>query len=137
MNINGLRNLDAPGANYSPLRWCRWCGYPIGGRTDKRYCDTECKNAWHRWLREQGLHGPIRKVLMSNWRVLEIFHTSGREWSTVQELEENGFRTKFHTHRGAGENRRTYSFCFNYGWSVLSGKTRKVHIIRQDGESLN
>jgi hypothetical protein len=131
------RNLDAPGVNYSYARWCRWCGYPIHGRHDKRYCDIHCKNSWHRWLKAKGLHGPLQRILRNNWRVLEMFCSSGKSRTTLQALQENGFLPKFHTHIDKGPDKKNYTFCFNYGWCSMQGKGNWVMIIRQDGESLN
>ena len=98
---------------------CLWCGIPISGNENKRFCSAGHKNAYHnaRRKKETGQTGKIITILKNNRRTLEAL-LEGKEVKSVKEqtLLDNGFVFRYHTHNRINQgDQKAYIFCFEYG----------------------
>ena len=105
---------------------CQWCHKSLFGRTDKRFCNDDCRNAFNRNKRKKAILAipegeKIIKSLRKNYEILYRL-SAGRELPfriSRHELIVQGFHFKFHTASNlvTRENRMDlYHYCFDLGW---------------------
>ncbi|ULQ51808.1 hypothetical protein [Flavihumibacter fluvii] len=123
--------------NAAITRNCQWCEKPIRGRSDKKFCDDTCRNAFnnHRTVGEYNLVRNINHALVRNRRILcrlladkEAVHRISRE-----KLLQHGFQFKYCTHILRNQNGEPYYFCYEYGYHPLPHEMYLV--IRQTNNS--
>src|SRR6188474_3356658 len=104
-------------------RQCHWCDKPIRGRSDKKFCDDTCRNAFnnHRTVGEYNLVRNINHALVRNRRILSRFLPEQEQVSRIsrEKLLEQGFQFKYCTHMQSGINGESYFFCYDYGYHPL------------------
>lgn len=111
--------------------WCRWCERPLKGRSDKRFCDIHCKNAWHQWIRRHGTKGPMIRIITANCRAIQSFLDHGIKAVSWEELLQAGLHPEFHTHEWKSPNGTLFKFCFNCGWSVPDSPSDPIHLMER------
>jgi predicted nucleic acid-binding Zn ribbon protein len=104
-------------------RYCRTCNKLLRGRTDKKYCDDQCRNSFNNQLRAER-NTPVRNInnwLLKNRRILEQVFIQTKEVSVISRsrLEQMGFRFKYHTHSFTNKKGNTYYYCYEYGYLLL------------------
>jgi len=101
---------------------CLTCGKPLRGRTDKKFCDTGCKNEHNNRLQHEEREAikSIDRILKHNRRVLKqwLGECSTRLVST-KGLLHAGFRFDYHTHQFINRQSDHYVFCYDYGYLSL------------------
>jgi predicted nucleic acid-binding Zn ribbon protein len=102
--------------------FCLTCGKPLRGRTDKKFCDTSCRNVFHneRLRVERGETASIEKILKRNRRVLSRC-LDGRATLILsrEELLIRGLRFDYHTHYWDNQQGERYYYCFDHGYRLL------------------
>jgi len=78
---------------------CQYCSSILKGRSDKKFCNTDCKNAFHNPLnreRQLKLKNDDR-ILHHNHKVLCRFyeHSKGEEFIPLRPLLQEGFDPQF------------------------------------------
>lgn len=102
---------------------CRQCGKTVRGRTDKRFCDDNCRNAYNNQLKTQ-LSKAVKDVnaaLLKNRKILEALLPPAENTLTVtrERLLKQGFNFHYHTHVYATKAGKTYTYCYEYGYLLL------------------
>ena len=108
---------------------CLECGEPIAGRTDKKFCNSGCRNAWHEHIRSrnrQQRHSTL-KILSSNYAILENLLRLKRSSCPVGSLIEMGFDPEIVTHKGEKKGRHLVYRCFDLAYSLTPGKLFNLH----------
>lgn len=104
---------------------CLQCDRVIKGRTDKKFCDDACRNAYNNKQNSDNssLMRNINNILRKNRRLLEqaIPEGEGMGKTTKRKLADNGFNFTYHTHQYTNKKGDTYSFCYEFGFLVLEG----------------
>jgi hypothetical protein len=107
---------------------CENCGRELYGRTDKRFCNDNCRNEFNRRKKQEELAKTnesmpeILKVIRRNYEILLSYGEieSGTEIFVKKiALEEKGFNFKFYT--SVDFNNEQYRFCFERGWKEVDG----------------
>ncbi len=104
---------------------CTECGKQLRGRTDKKFCDDFCRNAFNNKLNSD-TNTYVRNViniLRRNRRILEQF-VKGKDdvyKTTKERLITNGFNFSYNTHTYTNRKGNVYYFCFEFGYLVLEG----------------
>jgi len=109
---------------------CENCGKPLFGRTDKRFCNDGCRNAFNRKkiadLRA-GDHENIPeifRIIKKNYEILKSHGSLGQDkqfYFDAKILADEGFNFNFCT--SVYEEKDTvWKFCFERGWCI-SGTT--------------
>ena len=99
-------------------RGCRYCGKALRGRSDKRFCNDQCRSQHNNPMRSEDtrLMRVINTAIRRNRAILRhclkkaVTRTISRE-----ELSAAGFSFRYHTHtrkKGAATN----LFCYEFGW---------------------
>ncbi|MBL7743499.1 MAG: DUF2116 family Zn-ribbon domain-containing protein [Chitinophagaceae bacterium] len=105
------------------IKTCLACGKPIKGRSDKRFCDDYCRNAYNNQLKSatNNLVRNINNALGKNRRILENLLPEGEETakSNKEKLLRLGFNFKYFTHTYITKTGKTYLCCYEYGYLPL------------------
>ncbi len=104
-------------------RSCRQCEKPLKGRSDQKFCDDYCRNAFNN-RQNADANNYVRNVnntLRRNRRILESVIKEGEEMAKVprQKLLAAGFDFSFHTHTYQNKKGQQYSFVYEFGWLPL------------------
>jgi len=104
---------------------CQHCGEMLKGRSDKRYCNNYCKNAYFN-EKKKNEHEQIRSidlVLKKNRRILRDA-LAGRKKRIIGEnrLLELGFVFKYHTHIVISRTTNRWIFCYDHGYSSTAAR---------------
>jgi len=102
-----------------PVSYCLQCGKPLKGRSDKRYCDDACRNAFFNELKKADHEkmSEVERALKKNRKILKEM-LNGKRVKNVTDVEllQKGFQFKYHTHHFTTRNGDTYTYCFDYGY---------------------
>lgn len=109
---------------------CIYCGKKLIGRNDKRFCDNQCRNAWHNSNPNQSeaFIKSINKTLRKNRSILRFASPEGKTTVRKHFLLELGFDFNYFTNLYTSNNKNTYRLCYDYGYLLLEDK--KVLIVR-------
>jgi hypothetical protein len=105
------------------FRTCGFCRERIRGRSDKKFCNDVCRNAFNNRLNGE-LNASIRAVnskLKRNRRVLESLLPDGSPFIKLkkQALLNRGFHLNYQTHTRLSPQGSLYSFCYEYGYTLI------------------
>ncbi len=111
---------------------CLYCNETIVGRSDKKFCNAQCKSAYH----NQSIHTveafirSVNKQLRTNRRAMYKACPQGK--ATVQKdfLRKLGMDFKHITHTWKSKGGNLYYFCYDYGYTP-SIDENKIVIIQQ------
>jgi uncharacterized protein YjdB len=101
---------------------CLFCSNKITGRTDKKFCNDYCRNAYNNQLKSANSPAVrnINNTLIKNRRILE---TMLGEEKMIKQLKEKlltqGFNFKYFTHNYTNQKGNVYYFCYEYGYLPL------------------
>jgi predicted nucleic acid-binding Zn ribbon protein len=102
---------------------CGYCGKPMTGRSDKRFCSDQCRatSANVRRLTEEGelLIRNVNRVLRRNRQILRQASPVGKTTVRRQVLSLAGFNFNYFTHIYRTRQGNNYYFCYDYGYLLL------------------
>lgn len=103
-------------------RKCLACDKIFNGRTDKKFCNDYCRNAYNNQLKSASspVVRTINNILIKNRRILETM--LGKEEmakSPKEKLLHQGFNFKYFTHNYINKKGNVYFFCYEYGYLPL------------------
>jgi predicted nucleic acid-binding Zn ribbon protein len=104
---------------------CLTCGKTLQGRTDKKFCNDYCRNAYNNSLKssDSNVVRNINNALIKNRRILQ--HILGEEEmakATKEKLSTQGFVFKYGTHTYTNKKGNIYFFCYEYGYLPLESE---------------
>lgn len=94
------------------------CGKPLSGRIGKKFCDQDCKNAWHnqRTKDSRQYHNHIITALNRNYNLLDRALQEGLMSVDLMLLENQGFRPAYFTSytpvRYGNDKCRCFDICY-------------------------
>jgi hypothetical protein len=107
-------------------RKCYCCEKPLRGRTDKKFCDDNCRNQFNnqRKVNNQAIVRKINSVLSRNRRILENFLPQGNQPVKVQREKflMQGFQFRYCTHVFVNQKGAAYRYCYDYGYLDLDAE---------------
>jgi hypothetical protein len=120
-------------------RYCLNCNKQIkSGRSDKKFCDMDCKDEYYNNLKSEE-HSEIRKIelrLKKNRRILKkILGPNPEIIITKEKLLSAGFQFDYHTHHVISKIKSNeYIFCYDYGYhETRPGEYKIVKGFKKDG----
>ncbi len=115
---------------HSQIKLCLFCSKPLKGRSDKKFCDEQCKNQYHNLAVEDGekTYKRVLKILRKNRQVLkELLGEQSSVVLTKEKLVARGYDPDFLTHfKEVGAAKRRYYFTFDYGYREEGDENVKV-----------
>lgn len=120
------------------IRTCLYCQAPVKGRSDKKFCDADCRGAYHnrKKFRDGQLIKKINFQLLKNYRVLQECLGMGADTTletivAKQLLRNKGFDPNFHTSRKIISG-RVYYFTYDIGYTVTNAKDVSLRMLPKD-----
>jgi hypothetical protein len=102
-------------------KFCLDCQQPLVGRTDKKFCDDQCRTNYNNKIKISD-HSHIKQInliLKKNWQILKDNNPEGKTKVKRDVLVRKGFNFNYHTHTYATQKGLTYIFCYEYGYLPL------------------
>lgn len=117
------------------MKFCLFCNKELVGRSDKKFCDTECRSSYHntnRPMHEISIQ-KINSALRKNRSLLAHFCPSGKSTVKKEVLLKLGYRIDLFTHIypfKAG----VYFFCYEFGYLPIkeNGSDKMLIVHKQD-----
>ena len=74
-------------------RKCLYCGEPLIGRVDKKFCCDSCRNSYNyeKTHKQVNVIRKINGILARNHNILTELNPNGKGFATRQQLNEKGF----------------------------------------------
>tara|TARA_R110002126_G_scaffold146860_3_gene292844 strand:+ start:275 stop:652 length:378 start_codon:yes stop_codon:yes gene_type:complete len=116
---------------------CRYCNKELSGRTDKKFCDPQCKSAYQYQIEKQNperFYNKVDNQLKLNRRLLKEYNKGGKVTIRSTVLLELGFDPNFFTHYWKNKKGEVYLFVYEYGFlsKTENGKEKYVLVVWQD-----
>lgn len=116
---------------------CLHCSKELSGRTDKKFCDPQCKSAYQYQIEKQNperFYNKVDNQLKLNRKLLKEYNKGGKVTIRSNVLLELGFNPNFFTHYWKNQNGQVYFFIYEYGFLIRkeNGKEKYVLILWQD-----
>lgn len=108
----------------SEIKYCLDCGEAIKGRSDKKFCNDQCRNNYNNKQNSDTLASVrgINSILKRNRKILEdLIPAEGKIKITKSKLIEKGFVLNYLTHTYTTQKGSVYHFCYEYGILYLEG----------------
>ena len=115
-------------------RQCLDCGANLKGRSDKKFCDDQCRSNFNNRAKA-GINTsmkPVNSILRKNHAILSKLCPENKIKIKKDELLKNGFNPDYHTHLLQTQNGNTYYFCYEYGVLRLKGD---IYLVVKRGDS--
>jgi hypothetical protein len=108
---------------------CKICKKKISGRTDKKFCNSYCRSAYHNRIRQKNKNHYLNYIntrIKKNRNILKSLN----ELFGKQEIDQNmliskGFDFLMITHFIESSEHLTFRYCYDYGYYVV-GKNIKI-----------
>lgn len=116
---------------------CLHCSKELSGRTDKKFCDPQCKSAYQYQIEKQNparFYNKVDNQLKLKRKLLKEYNKGGKVTIRSNVLLELGFNPNFFTHYWKNQNGQVYFFIYEYGFLIRkeNGKEKYVLILWQD-----
>ena len=103
-------------------RKCLECGEGFHGRSDKKFCSDQCRNAYNNRMKSSAGLSFIRKVngiLARNRNILASMNPNGKTSIPRSKLLNRGFDPEYMTHIYTTRAGRVYYFCYDQGYTSV------------------
>lgn len=112
---------------------CEECGTELLGRTDKRFCSTECRTTYYNRLNsfKTNFMRNINNILRKNRRILEKYNPDGKSKVQKTRLLDEGFKFSYFTNIYKTKSGKTYFFCYEQGYLELDNEWFAL-VVRQE-----
>lgn len=100
---------------------CLECGEKIIGRSDKKFCNDACRNAYNN-KQNKDSNNFMRNVnnkLRKNYRILGEINVDGKTKVPKSKLVGLGFDFDYFTNIRVYKNGSEYKFIYDYGYKLL------------------
>lgn len=113
-------------------RFCLDCNETLKGRSDKKFCDDQCRSNYNnrQYSENTAYMRRINSILKRNRRIMEELNPEGKAKSTRKKLLARGFSFEYFTNTYQTQTGNTYFFCYEAGYLLLAND--EVLIVRKD-----
>jgi hypothetical protein len=100
---------------------CLECGTRLLGRIDKKFCNDQCRNAYHNRENrdDDSFIRNINSILRKNRNILKELTPDGKSKVKKHQMEQYGYNFKYFTHVYKTKEKRVYYFCYEHGYLPL------------------
>lgn len=101
---------------------CLYCGEPIYGRSDKKFCNDNCRNNYNYNANHEQVNvvRNINNALGRNRRILKELNPEGKAVVTKQMLYDKGFNFKYFTNIYQTKSGNTYYVVYDQAYSLTT-----------------
>ena len=113
---------------------CLYCHETIRGRSDKKFCDAQCKSAYHNQTENtsEAYIKSVNKQLRCNRRALHTACPNGKATVKKDFLRTLGMNFKHITHTWKSKGGNLYYFCYDYGYTPAFESNKVIVVQMQD-----
>lgn len=113
-------------------RKCLYCGEPIYGRMDKKFCCDSCRNSYNyeKTHKQTNLVRNINAILARNYNVLQELNVKGKTFVSRQQMNEKGFDFKYFTHVYTTKTGSVYRFVYDQGYVPKENDTEHFVLVQ-------
>lgn len=119
---------------------CLHCGKPLEGRSDKKFCDPQCKSA-NQYEKEKQrpdrFYNKVDNQLKLNRRIMKEYNKGGKVTVRAKILLELGFNPKFFTHYWRNQKEEVYLFVYEYGFLKKNENGKEKYVLVTWQEYMN
>ena len=111
---------------------CLQCKNELTGRTDKKFCDPQCKSAYqYQQEKEQPerFYNKVDNQLKLNRKVLKEFNKGGKVTLRSEMLMEKGFDPNFFTHYWKNQKNQVYLFVYEFGFLKIHENNKEKYLL--------
>ncbi len=111
---------------------CLHCKKQLIGRTDKKFCDPQCKSAYqYQQAKEQPerFYNKVDNQLKLNRKILKEYNKGGKVTVRAEILKEKGFDPNFFTHYWKNQKGEVYLFVFEFGFLKINENKKKKYLL--------
>lgn len=111
---------------------CLECNEEINGRSDKKFCSSYCKSAYHYRIKKEEKKSLFRQIdeqLKMNRRLLKEYNKAGKSIIRKDTLISEGFNPRYFTHYWKAQNGNLYLFCYEYGFMEKKEKNAMKYVL--------
>lgn len=111
---------------------CAACGKPLKGRSDKKFCDSYCRNGYNNKNKnsEERYIQHLNRLIRRNRRILKTLCPQGKAIVRKELLDQLGY--KYGVFSGIFKSGAiTYFLCYDYGFAVSHERNIPKAIIIQ------
>lgn len=116
-------------------RTCLHCEKPLLGRLDQKFCDAQCRNAYHNRHKraDERYMANVNAQIRKNRRILKDLCPEGKATVRREVLEIKGYDYKYYSGQFFTTN-LTYYFCYDFGFAPIhdNGKEKALIIQKQN-----
>lgn len=100
---------------------CLHCGQPLMGRSDKKFCNADCRSTYNNNLNRQAnnLIRKVNRVLYRNRRILKKLNPTGKTTLHKNILLQEKFDFNYYTNIFRTQKGHIYYFCYDQGYLLL------------------
>ena len=104
------------------VKTCSYCGKELIGRTDKKYCDDNCRNNHHYRIKNDNasLIRNINDSLLFNRNILKILCKGKKTMLKKQQLLNRGFDFEMMTNVYHTKKNEYYIVVYDYAYRFIS-----------------
>ncbi|QNK78153.1 hypothetical protein [Winogradskyella undariae] len=114
------------------IKKCLYCESELIGRTDKKFCDPQCKSAYqYKKSKEQPerFYNKVDNQLKLNRKILKKYNKGGKVTVRANLLTEEGFNSNFFTHYWKNRKGDVYLFAYEYGFLKIKEKNTDKFVL--------
>lgn len=111
---------------------CLHCKNALTGRTDKKFCDPQCKSAYqYQQEKEQPerFYNKVDNQLKLNRKILKEFNKGGKVTLRSEMLMEKGFDPNFFTHYWKNQKNQVYLFVYEFGFLKINENNKEKYLL--------
>ena len=112
--------------------FCLSCNKELSGRSDKKFCDSYCRSAYH-YRKNQADNSSfnlqVDKQLKTNRKILKNFNKAGKATVRAHILIDRGFNPAFFTHYWKTSKGDVYLFVYEFGFLIRIENGKKKFIL--------
>ena len=108
---------------------CLACSKTVRGRSDKKFCSSDCRSHHHNLKNQEDRHifRRINRRLMTNRKILQHLQFRGIEIISHFDLLKLGFDFDFLTHISYSNGGNQYYYCYDYGYRSFGDQKYFIH----------
>lgn len=112
-------------------RICLECSEYLVGRSDKKFCDDQCRSSYHNRIHHKSASAlkPVNAILRKNHSILRLLCINGTFQLKRDDLLRLGFNPEYHTHEYRAPQGEVWYFCYDYGF--MENKENLVVLMSQ------
>ena len=116
---------------------CMQCEKTVFGRSDKKFCSSECRNEYNneRYREENKAVITINKILKKNRNILKRLNPDGKIVISAELLLKSGFDLDFFTNMYTTKSGRVYKYCYDFGYYYDEEKNSYLLVEKIDFDS--